>query len=266
MADSTGANSSQNADAMLRLAYCRVLERSQFQSGFLARSAHELRSPLNKIISLQQMILAGLCEDPDEEREFVVEAQAASLKLLEYLDFLIRISKLEVGRIVPDMQMVCLADIFTQVQEMMQLQAADRNLRLVVQPPDETVQVWADPTWLRNALATLIDMAISHCDRGTISLFLAPESPSHHWHIWLEDDRPVRCWQELVTLPARQDFDLSDTLSDTLRMGMVETSLKAMQGALTLLSTPTAADSAPTRLQCRLWRQPETERSPEVVP
>lgn len=254
MADLNGAPSPQQDDLMLQLAYSRALEMAQFQAGFLARTAHELRSPLNKAISLHQMILEGLCDDHQEEQEFVAEAQAASLKLLEYLDFLIRISKIEVGRIVPTLQAVSVADTFEEVKAMTHLQATDRNLRLQVELPDSPVQVWADPTWLRNVLTMLVEIAIDSCDRGTISLAYDPNSPLEACHIVITDERPAEAWQEPVGLSALGDFDLENKLSSSLRMGVVKTMLQTMKGTLTLLSTPDSQTHHPTRLQIVLPR------------
>lgn len=238
---------------MLQMAYYRALELAQFRGGFLARTAHELRSPINKVISLNQMILEGLCESPEEERQFILDAQAASMKLLEHLDFLIQVSKIETGQILPKMQVVALAPIFGQVQEMTQLQAADRNLHLVIEPPEVTVRVWTDPAWLQNALVTLIDIAVSS-DRGTLRLTLAPESPSDRWHLWLEDDRPTTPWQESTPLPAAETFDINEPLASSLRLNMAEAMLKAMDSRLTLISTLDSAEGAATRLQCTLPR------------
>ena len=253
MADSTGVNSSQVPNGMLQAAYYRALELAQLRGGFLARTAHELRSPINKVISLHQMILEGLCDDPEEERQFVADAQAASLKLLEYLDFLIQVSKIEVGRILPEMQAVALAPIFARVKEMTHLQAADRNLRLIVEAPDATTHAWTDPAWLRNVLVTLIDIAIDNGDRGTIRLALAPESPQGSWSIWLEDDRPTTHWQDSAPLPAVQDFDVNTPLASSLRLSLVEAMLKAMNGTLTFSSSSGTTEPL-MRLQCSLPR------------
>jgi len=257
MVDPTSENPGQPSEREVYLAYYRALEAAQFRGGFLARTAHELRSPLNKAISLHQMVLEGLCDDPEEEREFVAAAQAASLKLLEYLDFLIRVSKIEAGRLQPQLQSVALANIFEQVKDMTHLQAADRNLKLIVVIPDPSATVWADPIWLSNALITLIDIAVDSSDRGTIRLTIDPASPSDRWHIWVEDDRPVDHWKESIALPILQDFDLSDTLSSGLRMGMAEAMLRAMGGTLMLLSTTHASENAVTRLQCDVPRSPQ---------
>lgn len=250
MADWKGANTFQKTDSQLQLAYYRALENASFKGGFLARTAHELRSPLNRIISLQQMILEDLCDDIEEEREFVAEAYAAAMKLLEYLDRMIQVSKIELGRVEPVLQTVSLAPIFEQVQEMTHLQAADRNLRLVVDHPETSLQVRADPAWLRNGLITLIEMALDSSDRGTIRLTVAPRSNSKVCHLWLEDDRPATYWQEAIALPKSSTFDLNDSLSGSLRLAMVEAMLTAMSGQLTLLSR--SDEQTPTRLQLTL--------------
>src|SRR5689334_21319694 len=58
----------------VELAYRMASEMSQFKAGFLARVSHELRSPLNGMIGMHQLILSDLCDGPQEEREFVAQA------------------------------------------------------------------------------------------------------------------------------------------------------------------------------------------------
>ncbi|MDB9525732.1 HAMP domain-containing sensor histidine kinase [Oscillatoria sp. CS-180] len=251
MTDLNEAGSLQKSDTRLQLAYYRALESASFKGGFLARTAHELRSPLNKIISLQQMIIEGLCDDVEEEREFVAEAYAASMKLLEHLDLLIRVSKIEIGRLTPTLQKVDVSQIFNQVKEVTHLQVADRNLRLSVRPPEEPRYVYADPVWLQNILTTLIEMALDSCDRGTLRIRVAADlAPADTCWLWLEDDRPTSCWHEPAILSTPGDFDLDNPLSSSLRMSLVEAMLKAMNGSLSLM---TLADAdCPNRLQIAL--------------
>ena len=78
-----------------QLAYHKAQEMGQFKAGFLARISHELRSPLGSIIGLHQLILADLCENPEEEREFISQAHEKSLKLLKLIDEILNISKIE---------------------------------------------------------------------------------------------------------------------------------------------------------------------------
>ena len=46
-----------------KLAYLMTAQISQFKSGYLAKTAHELRSPLSSLMGLHQLILVDLCED-----------------------------------------------------------------------------------------------------------------------------------------------------------------------------------------------------------
>ena len=56
-----------------QLAYQMAAQMSQFKAGFLARTSHELRSPLSSMIGLHQLILSDLCESPEEQKEFIKE-------------------------------------------------------------------------------------------------------------------------------------------------------------------------------------------------
>src|ERR671932_28169 len=68
-----------------KLAYEMAKEMSQFKAGFLARTSHELRSPLSTMFGTLQLILSDLCDDPAEEREFVEQAHVAALKLVKLI-------------------------------------------------------------------------------------------------------------------------------------------------------------------------------------
>ena len=250
MAGSNQAESVKTTEQQLQIAYRRALEMASFKGGFLMRTAHELRSPLNKIISLQQMILEGLCDDIEEERQFVTDAYAASLQMLEYLDLMIRVSKIEMGRLEPQIQPVSLAEIFTQVKGLMQVQAAERNLRLTFELPQPDIKIQADPSWLHNLLTLLIEIAIDEGDRGTIHLYSTSPDSGSACYLWLADDRPNSAWQDPVNLPPVADFALNDTLSASLRMTLVEAMLTAMSGQLSLISL--ADGEVPTRLQITL--------------
>lgn len=236
-------------EANLQKAYYQALALADFKGGFLMRTAHELRSPLNKIISLQQMILEGLCDDIEEEHQFVADAYAASLKLLEYLDLMIRVSKIEAGRLQPQLQPVSLAEILNHVKELTQVQMADRNLRLAVTPPKPDITVQADPAWLRNLLTTLIEMTLEGSDRGTLHLATASAKDDATHAIWIEDDRLTTPWQEPVELPPPLEFTLDGSLSNSLRMSLVNALVTGMQGKLAIAS---ANEPALTRLEVTL--------------
>ena len=71
-------NSADNSYSDLQIAYRQLLALERFKSGFLARTSHELRSPINTIVSLHQLILEDLCEGPEEEKEFIEQSKNAA--------------------------------------------------------------------------------------------------------------------------------------------------------------------------------------------
>ncbi|MGD1905422.1 MAG: sensor histidine kinase [Leptolyngbyaceae cyanobacterium] len=239
--------------SLAKTAYYHALELGLFRGGFLARTSHELRSPLNKVISLHQMILEGLCDDRTEELEFLTEAHGAALKLLEHLDFLIYLSKLEGERLQPHCESVTLELLLEKVHALTHLQAANCNLRLVIEPAQ--AQVWADPAWLSTVLTTLIEVAIEICDRGTIRIALAPEQPTYACDIWVEDERAGGTWQEPRPLPEPEEFDLERSLPVSLRLELVRLLITRMGGEFLLVTTPVAGEVGPTRVLCRLPTQ-----------
>lgn len=243
----------------LQIAYLRALERANFQGGFLARSSHELRSPLNKVISLHQMILEDLCDSPEEEREFLEAAHAAALKLLEHLDFLIYLSKVRSGAMQPQLRPISLSQVLEQVKTFTHLQAANRNLPLVITPPQPDLRVMADPEWLVNGLTTLVEVAIASAHRGPLHLGVGCWDDTH-CHLWLEDDRPDILWQEPTPLPDPADFDLEAPLPLSLRQDLAAALFAALGGRVCRLEASSdqagPGDTAilTSRLQCSLLR------------
>lgn len=239
-----------------QLAYHMATEMSQFRAGFLARTSHELRSPLNSVISLHQLILSDLCEDAAEEREFVAQAHTAALKMLALLDELINIAKAIQGTNTLDLQPVQLSSVLEEVRRLTYLQAQNRNLRLQIELPEPTIYVLADPRWLQQILVNLISTPIALMQEGKIRLttHLAPDRGE--LYIWVEDERPVSAWSEPVDrLRLPEDTTPVDTPSSGLTLLLNQMLLERMKGRLEILASPVAPaqpDAAFTRIQCAI--------------
>jgi signal transduction histidine kinase len=154
-----------------QLAYARLKQMAHFQAGFLGTASHELRAPVNKIISLHQLILEDLCESPEEEREFLHQANQAMYQVLKNLDLLIQVSKLDIGALDPALQPVSLGSVLAKVQQLMQMKCINRQCRLTVEPPSHHLSVVTDSHWLQQLLLLLIDGAlVAGSGRVTLSV------------------------------------------------------------------------------------------------
>ncbi|MBE9076399.1 HAMP domain-containing histidine kinase [Romeria aff. gracilis LEGE 07310] len=160
------------------LAYQRLADLERFKSGYLARTAHELRSPINSLISLHQLILEDLCEGPEEEREFIAQGKDTALKVLALFDTIMAVSKLDIGREQPQLEPVPLAPMLAEVKTLTEHQAANRSLHLTIEQPDESKtgesKIVTDPAWLKTLLVSLVQDAIANSAENTLRLWVEP--------------------------------------------------------------------------------------------
>lgn len=237
-----------------QLAYQMATEMSQYKAGFLARISHELRSPLNGMIGMHQLILSDLCDGPEEEREFIEQAHQSTLKMVKMLDEIIDVSKAEQGTSQLDIQPVQLAILLREVQTQTQLQAQNRNLRLQVLLPDPDLYVLADPRRLRQVLVSLITAAIAEMQEGKITVSVHPDLESNCVHLWVEDQRSPAVWEDAIALLQAPPAEKFSFPSPGLNLLANQTLMELMQGRLELLEiaaeplTPTSSN----RLQCSI--------------
>jgi hypothetical protein len=238
----------------LDLAYRMAQEMGQFKAGFLARTSHELRSPLNSIMSLQQLILTDLCDSPEEEREFVSQSYAASQKLLALLNETTNVSKLEEGTLTLHPEPLSLGEILSELESLTHLQAMNRNLRLTIQQPSPDITVMGDRRWLRQVLMSLVTSAIYGMDEGTIRVGARLDDESGTAMIDIEDERSPLAWSEPVDLLNQSPPGLTDDISTStfvnpndaltsvpstgLSLVITQIMMEKMNGKLVLLSAP----------------------------
>jgi signal transduction histidine kinase len=245
-----------------QIAYYLAVEASQFKGGFLARTAHELRSPLNGLIGAHQLILADLCENPEEEREFIQQAHVSAMKMVQMLDEILAVSKVECGKLQVNLQPVPLVGIFQEVQSLTHLLATDRNLKLQVNLPDPTIIVRTDARWLRQGLVNLVSGAIAQMPSGSITLTLHPDPTDIQ--IWVETDCPLDIWSEpsqlLQAVPANltkaallSQWEQPQAKSPGLLLLLTQVLLEVLQGRLEVLILP-SEESTLTRIQCTIGK------------
>jgi len=191
-----------------RIAYYSALDLAQFKGSFLSRTSHELRSPLNALISSLQMIQAGLCDDVEEEKEYVGFAHDAALKFIGLLDEVLKISKLQSGSLDVAKTEVDLAIVLQEVYFMTHQLAANRNLRLQIPMLDDEILIQADPTYLQQALTILVSRSIAAMDEGSIIVSLTTEGK--RVTLTLQDELPEAQWQDTVNVLTNPNASLPE--------------------------------------------------------
>ncbi len=240
----------------LQLAYQRLLALERFKSGFLARTSHELRSPVNTIVSLHQLILEDLCEGPEEEKEFIEQSKAAALKMLALFDQITAVSKLDVGREPPKLKAVDLSFLLPEVEMLTSLQASNQNVRYTVTSPTDELEVVTDEKWLKNILASLIQDAVTY----TKTMQLKVEETEASVAVVLECDRSADSLQSELdsisesvdNLPEASSAQVSDAESIKLSTGLIlataQTAVPLIGGTFSIIPTSDSEDRSCLRL------------------
>ena len=195
-------------------AYYLANQMSQLKGSFLARTSHELRSPLNGLIGMHQLILADLCDSEEEKQEFIAQANASALKMVTVLDEVIDVAKVETGSSQLEIQPVQIANVLNQIYMQVHLQAQNRNIRLAIASVEPDLYGLADPRRLCTALVTLCSAAIADLQEGIISISATLDASDIAFHI--ETPITPTRWQEPASLilPTVTTGDLDSSTID----------------------------------------------------
>ena len=149
-----------------------VAERSsQAKSKFLSRMSHELRTPLNAILGFGQMLELDEEGFNDTQKENVQEILEAGQHLLDLINDVLNLSKIESGKLEVFMGNVQLDELLSQCLSLIQPQAADRDLGIVNHISGKEYIVWADFTRLKQVLVNLLSNAVKYNrEHGLITL------------------------------------------------------------------------------------------------
>jgi signal transduction histidine kinase len=156
----------------LEQASLKAEEANRLKSDFLANTSHELRTPLNGIIGFLKLLLEGMADNPEEQREFIEEAYKSSLHLLDLINDILDIAKIEAGKMDLELTDVELSELFQNVDNLIRTSAEQKKLSLSLKlPPTLTpVIVYGNYQRLLQVMLNLVGNAIKFTVEGGISV------------------------------------------------------------------------------------------------
>ncbi|HEX5851007.1 MAG TPA: ATP-binding protein, partial [Rubrobacter sp.] len=134
------------------------------QQRFLARAAHELRTPLSAITLAAELLVAKGDDDPIARRRFLGHILAGAERMRRLSDSLLKLARVGWGTREPDLEPVDLSDVAHAAAEMAKPLAQSAGLEVAVEGAG--ARVVADPALLEQALLIPITNAIQHSDPG----------------------------------------------------------------------------------------------------
>jgi len=147
---------------------------SRLKSEFLANTSHELRTPLNGIIGFLKLVIDGMVDDPEEEREFVQEGHRAALHLLNLINDVLDIAKIEAGKMEIDLALVKVSELLKEVEQFTKTQVQQKGLNLSIHEHSYApgLIVYANYQRLLQVMLNLVGNAIKFTHEGGVSISL----------------------------------------------------------------------------------------------
>jgi two-component system sensor histidine kinase/response regulator len=162
---------------------------SRTKSSFLANMSHELRTPMNAIIGMTHLALEdGL---PDKQRDYVEKAHGSARNLLQILNDILDVSKIEAGQMTLERIDFEVEAVVGEMADVLGLKADEKGLELLFSAaPELPRRLVGDPTRLRQVLVNLGGNAIKFTDRGEVTVGMelhAQTETEVELHAWVLD-------------------------------------------------------------------------------
>lgn len=149
----------------------QLRELDKLKSQFLANMSHELRTPLNSIIGFSRVIMKGI-DGPitDLQQQDLSAIYSAGQHLLNMINDILDISKIEAGKMELAFEEIDLTEIFESVLSTARGLVKDKPVKLISSIVETLPRVHADPTRVRQILLNLLSNAAKFTDEGSITL------------------------------------------------------------------------------------------------
>ena len=143
------------------------------KSEFLSRVSHELRSPLQGVVSAIDLFEERYIKDA-AEAELVAQIRRGATALNTQLRDLLTLARGDVGKMEINPMRFEVTELATTVARQVGREATDKGLELLVDTPEEPIFVVADPARIDQVLTNLLTNATRHTKVGTVTLRLHP--------------------------------------------------------------------------------------------
>ncbi len=149
----------------------QILKSSQFKSEFMASMSHELRTPLNSIIGFTDVVLERISGEINEEQEeYLNNVKSSAMHLLNLINDILDISKIEAGKLELYIEEVNLSKIIYLVDAMVKIMYKKKDLKFDIMEIDRNKVIYVDRKRFMEILYNLLSNAIKYTKEGGIKL------------------------------------------------------------------------------------------------
>jgi PAS domain S-box-containing protein len=161
---------------------------SRLKSEFLANMSHELRTPINVILGytslMRERIYGALTTEQDEA---LGKTYTTSQHLLELINDILDLSKIEAGKMPLHLEPVFVAEVVAEVTESLRPLVEARGLQYHAEVETGLGPVRTDRTKLKQVLLNLLSNAIKFTREGSVSLSVSTPPSGEGVRLVVED-------------------------------------------------------------------------------
>ncbi|HEY7319668.1 MAG TPA: ATP-binding protein [Candidatus Binatia bacterium] len=168
----------------LQMLNTRLTEASKAKSEFLANMSHELRTPMNAILGFVEMLLDDIYgEVPPSLREPLVDVQVNGKHLLNLINDVLDLSKIEAGRMELVLDEYSVQDVVETVRTSLQSLALEKGLGFVAAAADDIPIAFGDGRRITQCLMNLVGNALKFCKRGRVAVWVERQGDNLLYHV-----------------------------------------------------------------------------------
>ncbi len=172
------------------------------KSQFLATMSHELRTPLNAIIGFSEVLKSELLgpHQVPQYKEYAGDIHGSGQHLLNLINELLDLSRIEAGKYELNEEVVSLVDIAEDCRRMMELRAKAKGIELVYNVGDNLPRLWGDERAIRQVVLNLLSNAIKFTPQhGKVTLVVTRSADGGQF-ISVMDNGPGIPEEEIATV------------------------------------------------------------------